>query len=290
MRCTHCLLLSLTTLLFSCLQAQVLYRCTSPGNDTVTYLLGTHHGLPRQHYYYDSLYTQLLSRCEVVFVETNVLDSGQARRDFLKQAGRIAVFTGGRSLTDYLSDGQIAQLKDFYRLEFGISGERFDRSLKLTPFFLHQRFFGSDTTRVSVDKLINQDAQLLKKEIVSLDEPEQLLATYTWFSQSISPDSLLNLAAGYGAIREQHRLLDTAYLAQDTAGINRFIRTVYSAVFRNELIHRRNRLWEEMLMTRSRKTNFIAAGIAHISFTGGLLEFYRGRNYRVEPVDLRTRQ
>ena len=140
-----------------------------------------------------------------------------------------------------------------------------------------------------MDKLINQDALLLEKEIVSLDEPEQLLATYTWLSQSITPDSLLSLAAGYAATREQHRLLDTAYLARDTAGINAFIRAIYPGAYQNELIHRRNRLWEEILMTRSRKINFIAAGIAHISFTGGLLAFYRSRNYRVEPVAVRTR-
>lgn len=265
-------------------QAQVLYECKSPSGDTITYVLGTHHYLPSSQYSFPSLASSLIAISDIVFLENDSRSTAEDRQKLNADFKSVIVpFEKGKTLGNFLSKKQMAEVTAFYSKNFGLSKKQVASKLHLRPFYMHNYLTTQDTSFRSVDNLAMEKAYEYEKPVISLDEADNLRVTYTWLAHSMSPDSLYHLIKTYDTPRDPVIDLDEAYLNRDTSQLRLYMDS-FTPEARDVLLTTRNRKWEKILLQQSRKVNFVAVGSAHLLDYDGLLEFYRGRGYRVRGI------
>lgn len=269
--------------------AQLLYRCTSPQGDTVTYILGSMHEIPKDNFRYDPVWDSILAKTEIYFSEQLIWDTTAIFQKIAAVPKSTNYYPGGQSLKDSVTLKQLQQLQAFYKKWFNISAKKFNAELGRSPYMIHLNFSRNTSGFIYPDRILLDKAVALKKPVVQVDRTETFVATLKYLQRYWTVDSLTSLPSRYNEVLRYDSTLLALYKQQDTAGMKRVMETTYRNVagYYDNVIRLRNTEWEKAIMTKGRKINFFVCGISHVIANGALLDFFRSRNYTITDIPIR---
>lgn len=268
---------------------QLLYRCTSPQGDTVTYIFGSMHEIPKKNFRYDPVLDSILAKTEIYFSEQLIWDTTAIFQKIAAVPKSTDYYPRGQSLKDSVTPKQLQQLQAFYKKWFNISAKKFNAELGRSPYMIHLNFSRNASGFVFPDRILLDKAVALKKPVVQVDRTETFVTALKYLQHYWTVDSLVSLPGRYNEVLRYDSVLLALYQQQDTTGMKRIMETTYRNVagYYNNVIRMRNTEWEKAIMTKGRKTNFFVCGISHVIANGGLLDFFRSCNYTISIIPAR---
>lgn len=273
-------------------QSQILYTCTSPNRDTVTYLLGTSHVLPFDRYHHDPRIDSLVGQSAILFTEHYVPATDPLYRQYKKKLEQATFYKDKQRIDDFLSAADAAFLYRYYDSLYHRNAA-YTKAVarKIAPFFHQLMLVPKGEKAFYLDKQVYIQAMERQIKVVPLDDATTLLAGYQALAEVYTPQWLVNEIRS-GKLDQHEDPLDAAYLDQDTSLIKRCMANNpdrqsprYDNVIKN-----RNIRWEALIEKLGTKSNFVACGIAHLLEDDiGLIYYFKRKGYHVEGVSLQTK-
>lgn len=280
-----CILLLLKLALST--NSQVLYKCTSPRGDTTYYMLGTCHDLPKDRFYFDNALDSLIASVDVVFSELyHPGDDPLLGREVRRLREEIMFYENGKRLRDFVTRREYQSIYRFYRGHFGLSRKQFRRQSVYLPYFMHNRIAYGYPRYVKMDRMIFDRAKAANRPVVLLDNFELIREAFGFFTAKYDINWMLQNIHEFDREQGERARLFDAYLAQDTSALIAVAGDVQGNTI---VIDARNRHWQHVVETQSRRSNFLFAGIAHLlAGPESMISYFRRRGYDVVPLRLRV--
>lgn len=277
-----------------CARAQLLYKCTSPRGDTVTYLMGTSHVLPMDRYHHDPVIDSLVKQSSVLFTEHYVPAADPVYRKHRKKMIGVREYANNKRLDDLLPPEEVAFIYHYYETVHGRSRQAIIAASRTIAPFFHQELVSKKGGKLFyLDLHIYQQAVTQQHKIVYLDDALALLAGYKALADVYTPQWLLQKIRSGDFDKQQEDPMDSAYLHQDTSAIKRHMANNpdRQSPRYDDVIKNRNTQWEAKIEQQGAAINFVACGMAHVVEDDiGLIYYFRRRGYRVEGIVLKTMQ
>jgi uncharacterized protein YbaP (TraB family) len=269
--------------------AQLLYRCESPSADTVTYVFGSMHEIPREIFRHDPVFNTIISQTDIYFSEQLIWDTTAMFQKIAAVPKSTSYYPQGKTLKDSVTTGQLKQLQAFYKKTFNIPAGKFNEELGRSPYMIHLAFSRNTSRFAYPDRILLDKAVAKKKTVVQVDLTDTFVNTLKFLQRYWTVDSLVSLPARYNEVLRYDSTLLALYSKQDTAGMKRVMEATYRNVpaYQYSVITSRNTEWEKTIMAHGKKINFVVCGISHVISDGGLLDFFRKKNYRIDAMQVR---
>lgn len=273
------------------MHGQVLYKASSPGGDTITYLLGSFHVLPRNLLQLDAGLDSLISTVDTYFTESFYLEKGMQPLAHLRALQKAMSYPNGKRLSDFVSRDEEKLVYDYYRTRYRIKKSTFRQLSTIIPAYMHQIITHSGNEFIKMDRELLRTAERGKKRILNLDHIPLVVKAYQSMLVQYPPSWLVNLAKDDRKYLADQSELQQAYLRQDTAALIQIVQrdAIGFEKERFNVIDARNIYWINELQQQSGTKNFIVAGVAHLLCGEyALLKYYTNSGYKVEaiPTDL----
>jgi uncharacterized protein YbaP (TraB family) len=265
--------------------AQILYQCASPNGDTVFYVFGTCHYLPREAKIDTVLLGKLIRSSDVVFSELFVEDGDPSYKRVVSNLNELVRYKNNGSILDSITQAQYGELMNYYRTSYGVSKKEFKWATYYLPLQMDNRLRYSSRNYYSIDKILYSIARRSGKKINNLDNEELLYNAHTYKSSEFDIRWLLSKVEGKNVGQFNDDTIIQLYLQQDTAGINRHYKPGLKR--RQVLLEDRNKHWFTIFEQKAGRTNFIYCGLAHlISDEFSLLNYFRNRKFSVRAIEI----
>jgi uncharacterized protein YbaP (TraB family) len=278
-------------LMFQCsqsfgLEKSLLWRITSPGNPTASYLFGTVHVICEEDYIWTDAMQRRFDSSKAICFEMNLDDPGL----MTEAAMKLIDFTG-KTLHDYVrseSDYQILRsfIKDSLKQDL-----TYAESLKpIGLYFLYttlsiQAPCKGNTSSYEVTLL--QQAKDAKKKIEGLETLQDQLTAIEAIPTDSILQTLIRAAKGARESMEETAQMIAAYKKQDLGKMQEMMSSSKEAGMSDQqtmdkLLHDRNRKWmTPMQQLMNTQSTFFAVGAGHLP---GLIKLLRDSGFRVEPI------
>jgi uncharacterized protein YbaP (TraB family) len=278
---------------FACTgNTQLLYRCSSPGGDTTTYIFGTSHTLPESTFYYDKIFDSILAKTDVYFSEQLTWDTAAEFQQIYALSRGKNYYPPGKSLKDSVTPAQYKAIQAFYKKKYNIPARKFNEQQSLAPFMMHRQLSYNASGNVYPDRILLDKAIALKKPIVQMDRGPAFLVTMRWMQRLWNVDSLLQLHKRGSEEMRLDSMMAVMYDRQDTTSMQRVMVTNYTndPAYQYNMITIRNREWEKKILSKGGKVNFVVCGMSHVLSRDALLDFFRKRNYTITSIPVKIKK
>lgn len=288
-------LMSLSSTRFSCwitglflsmgsVQAQeagLLYSITGNGLPDTSYLYGTMHLIPAEHFKIDETLQQALEKSEGVVLEIDISDmSNPSWMQYLQ-------LPEGKNLQQYTTDSIYAVLAKYFVDSIGVTLDQFNG---FKPFFVQQMLMARNmpTDMKSYDYYFYEWSHQQNKRIHALETVEEQInfldqipyeEQVNWLLESITnqaeTDSLL------------FKMIE-AYSNKDLLSLHRLMMKSSPEFeqYAHLLITERNIKWVTLLPEWLKQQSlFIAVGAGHLPGENGLIQLLTKAGYSLTPMD-----
>lgn len=286
------LILFLLFLITQPIKSQVLYKAVSTGKDTITYLLGTMHNLPKDKFYLDPVVDSLLNQSTTIFTETYHAEKSARPLVVAKAWIKATSYPNKQRLADFLTRDQAKKVFNYYHSRYGISKQVYKQLSSSLPIVMHQQIIYSSNKYAKMDRDLLKLAERKRVPIHNLDILPLLANAYKALTVIYPPSWLLEMIDEEETETKNKNNLENIYLNQDTTALQVIFRETLQQhpVEHNQILNRRNQYWMQELEKNSGTTNFLFAGIAHLLIgEDNLLNYYRKKGYQIEAVPLQLK-
>ncbi len=276
------IILSFTSIfLFSTYQAQLLWKISGQNLRKESYLYGTIHLVPKEKFVVKKSIDRAFNTSEILALE---IDLNMSLSDKIN-AAREMILPNNKKLSDYMSEEEFNKLKSYCRDTLHISKSKFNRYLRLKPFF-----FSAVLVQESIGKSKGYDTYFQKKAnkkkipLAGLEKLEDQLSLVNKLDMQEQIDALKESSSA--ELREYYEMLDL-YLKEDINALEKLIINSESMDenFKENFLIKRNKNWIPVIEKLvQNKSSFIAVGAAHLLGEEGVIQLLKNKGYTLTPV------
>jgi len=266
-------------------ESSLLWKITGNGLPQPSYVYGTIHFIPLTDFFVTNAVVAAFKSSKILATE-NAAFMRYIPRQVWREKNRQQFLPDDRTVADYLSDAEFAELKTYMRKGLRIQNPSYSQYLRLKPNYLAGALLGRLYPSATGYEVVfweqararNASGQYMLYE--GLEEPRQTFAALDSLEQVYR---LADLMAGIRNGFAEYYALLKMYRAQD-------IEALYEASVKDGKLHQllvvdRNRAWLGKLrkLIHSQPT-FVAVGAAHLGGPTGLIELLTESGYTLQPV------
>ena len=276
------LLLSFISIfLFSTYQAQLLWKISGQNLSKESYLYGTIHLVPKEKFVVKKSIDKAFNLSEILALE---IDLNMSLKDKIN-AAREMILPNNKKLSDYMSVEEFVKLKSYCRDTLHISKGKFNRYLRLKPFFfsavLVQESIGKSK---GYDTYFQKMANKKKMPLVGLEKLEDQLSLVNKLDMQEQIDALKESSSA--ELNEYYEMLDL-YMKEDIITLEKLINNSESMDenFKENFLINRNKNWMPVIENLvQKKSSFIAVGAAHLLGEEGVIQLLKNKGYILTPI------
>ena len=276
------LLLSFISIfLFSTYQAQLLWKISGQNLSKESYLYGTIHLVPKEKFIVKKSIDKAFNLSEILALE---IDLNMSLKDKIN-AAREMILPNNKKLSDYMSVEEFVKLKSYCRDTLHISKGKFNRYLRLKPFFfsavLVQESIGKSK---GYDTYFQKMANKKKMPLVGLEKLEDQLSLVNKLDMQEQIDALKESSSA--ELNEYYEMLDL-YMKEDIITLEKLINNSESMDenFKENFLINRNKNWMPVIENLvQKKSSFIAVGAAHLLGEEGVIQLLKNKGYILTPI------
>lgn len=261
----------------------LLYEVSGNGLAQPSYLYGTFHMVCPADLQLSAATSKAMSAAQQLYLEIDMDDPSLQTR----LMGAM-MFSGGKSLKDFLSPADYAALDSYLVQSVGVGLAQMGMLKPVALLgFLYQGVLKCEPA--SYDLTFAEMAQRDKKEVLGLETVEEQIAMFDKIPMEEQVKSLVEVARKPAEARQEVTGLLAAYKAQDLPQLMKLFKEsefdVESAQFEEELLTKRNAAWIPIIEKAARgKSTFFAFGAAHLGDADGVVNLLRQKGYSVKPL------
>ena len=267
--------------LFSTYQAQLLWKISGQNLSKESYLFGTIHLVPKEKFVVKESIDNAFNSSEILALE---IDLNMSLSDKIN-AAREMILPSNKKLSDYMSEEEFVKLKSYCRDTLHISKGKFNRYLRLKPFFfsavLVQESIGKSK---GYDTYFQKMANKKKIPLVGLEKLEDQLSLVNKLDMLEQIDALKESSSA--ELNEYYEMLDV-YMKEDLNALEKLINNSESMDenFKENFLINRNKNWIPVIENLvQKKSSFIAVGAAHLLGDEGIIQLLKYKGYILTPI------
>ena len=261
--------------------AQLLYKIEGNNLNSVSYIYGTIHVMPKKDFEISKSIQTSFNACQVLAMEVDL------NMDFKTQleAAQQSFLPEGKTIADLASADDVNKVKQFCIDSMHWKESKYEKMSRLKPFFLSsvilQELIGKSK---SFEKEFNNLAKKKKMTTIGL---ETLQFQMNMVNTVSNEEQMKMLLQGLSTNNSEFNKMLAAYLRQDLTGLGNLMNDAeLSPEFNENLLLQRNRNWIPIISKLiSEKPTFIAVGAGHLPGEKGVLNLLREAGYTVTPVN-----
>ena len=261
--------------------AQLLYKIEGNNLNSVSYIYGTIHIMPKKDFEISKSIQSSFNACQVLAMEVDL------NMDFKTQleAAQQSFLPEGKTIADLASADDVNKVKQFCIDSMHWKESKYEKMSRLKPFFLSsvilQELIGKSK---SFEKEFNNLAKKKKMTTIGL---ETLQFQMNMVNTVSNEEQMKMLLQGLSTNNSEFNKMLAAYLRQDLTGLGNLMNDAeLSPEFNENLLLQRNRNWIPIISKLiSEKPTFIAVGAGHLPGEKGVLNLLREAGYTVTPVN-----
>ncbi|MBM3448936.1 MAG: TraB/GumN family protein [Bacteroidetes bacterium] len=261
--------------------AQLLYKIEGNNLNSVSYIYGTIHVMPKKDFEISKSIQSSFNACQVLAMEVDL------NMDFKTQleAAQQSFLPEGKTIADLASADDVNKVKQFCIDSMHWKESKYEKMSRLKPFFLSsvilQELIGKSK---SFEKEFNNLAKKKKMTTIGL---ETLQFQMNMVNTVSNEEQMKMLLQGLSTNNSEFNKMLAAYLRQDLTGLGNLMNDAeLSPEFNENLLLQRNRNWIPIISKLiSEKPTFIAVGAGHLPGEKGVLNLLREAGYTVTPVN-----
>lgn len=254
----------------------LLFKISNEESDKVSYLFGTMHIIPKEHFFFPAGTMEALTESDAVVMETNI-DIGIKDKVALAQK---MILPDGKTIKDYASESDYEKFKAYCMDELGIKEKKFERYAKLKPILASavfiQEYYG--------------DVELYEKHFLNAakkaDKELKYLESLDFQFKVLDTIPIEKQLEGYfetDLVAEFDKMIEM-YVNQDIKALYQYIQKEGEEI-EGDLIINRNIDWIPKLEAMmAEQSLFIAVGAGHLGGEMGVIKLLKEKGYQVEPV------
>jgi len=271
------------------LQAQVhnenalLWEVSGNGLEQPSYIFGILKFIPSDDYFLPATVTDKMKSCKILSTET-LLDH-HAKHE-LNKAAHLAHH---KSLDDYLSEEEFAELKEIFDEQLNVSGLKFNLVYKkFKPIML-----STTMTRLALDDVHYYELDLINKAqendmlLVGLETVEREVEALEKFELDDQISALRHTISNFDQQLSDYKTLVEAYKKGNLhKTLEYFMHPVENnQEFRKFFIVERNKEWiPKMVNYMNEASTFFAIGTSHLADEEGIIHLLVEEGYTVKPI------
>ena len=260
--------------------AQLLYKIEGNNLNSVSYIYGTIHIMPKKDFEISKSIQSSFNACQVLAMEVDL------NMDFKTQleAAQQSFLPEGKTIADLASADDVNKVKQFCIDSMHWKESKYEKMSRLKPFFLSsvilQELIGKSK---SFEKEFNNLAKKKKMTTIGL---ETLQFQMNMVNTVSNEEQMKMLLQGLSTNNSEFNKMLAAYLRQDLTGLGNLMNDAeLSPEFNENLLLQRNRNWIPIISKLiSEKPTFIAVGAGHLPGEKGVLNLLREAGYTVTPI------
>lgn len=261
--------------------AQLLYKIEGNNLNSVSYIYGTIHVMPKKDFEISKSIQSSFNACQVLAMEVDL------NMDFKTQleAAQQSFLPEGKTIADLASADDVKKVRQFCIDSMHWKESKYEKMSRLKPFFLSsvilQELIGKSK---SFEKEFNNLAKKKKMTTIGL---ETLQFQMNMVNTVSNEEQMKMLLQGLSTNNSEFNKMLAAYLRQDLVGLGNLMNDAeLSPEFNENLLLQRNRNWIPIIAKLiSEKPTFIAVGAGHLPGEKGVLNLLREAGYTVTPVN-----
>ena len=261
--------------------AQLLYKIEGNNLNSVSYIYGTIHIMPKKDFEISKSIQSSFNACQVLAMEVDL------NMDFKTQleAAQQSFLPEGKTIADLASADDVNKVKQFCIDSMHWKESKYEKMSRLKPFFLSsvilQELIGKSK---SFEKEFNNLAKKKKMTTIGL---ETLQFQMNMVNTVSNEEQMKMLLQGLSTNNSEFNKMLAAYLRQDLTGLGNLMNDAeLSPEFNENLLLQRNRNWIPIISKLiSEKPTFIAVGAGHLPGEKGVLNLLREAGYTVTSVN-----
>ncbi|MFM9422258.1 MAG: hypothetical protein RIR06_719 [Bacteroidota bacterium] len=261
--------------------AQLLYKIEGYNLNSVSYIYGTIHIMPKRDFEISKSIQSSFNACQVLAMEVDL------NMDFKTQleAAQQSFLPEGKTIADLASADDVNKVKQFCIDSMHWKESKYEKMSRLKPFFLSsvilQELIGKSK---SFEKEFNNLAKKKKMTTIGL---ETLQFQMNMVNTVSNEEQMKMLLQGLSTNNSEFNKMLAAYLRQDLTRLGNLMNNAeLSPEFNENLLLQRNRNWIPIISKLiSEKPTFIAVGAGHLPGEKGVLNLLRESGYTVTPVN-----
>jgi len=261
--------------------AQLLYKIEGNNLNSVSYIYGTIHIMPKKDFEISKSIQSSFNACQVLAMEVDL------NMDFKTQleAAQQSFLPEGKTIADLASADDVKKVRQFCIDSMHWKESKYEKMSRLKPFFLSsvilQELIGKSK---SFEKEFNNLAKKKKMTTIGL---ETLQFQMNMVNTVSNEEQMKMLLQGLSTDNSEFNKMLAAYLRQDLTGLGNLMNDAeLSPEFNENLLLQRNRNWIPIISKLiSEKPTFIAVGAGHLPGEKGMLNLLREAGYTVTPVN-----
>lgn len=269
----------LFAVIFSKVNAQLLWEISGNGLTKSSYLYGTLHVAPEKEFYLNPNVQKVMKNCDVLAFEVVV-----KLKDVIAMAPMM-VLDEGKTIKNYLSETDFQRFKDYCLNTVKMKEKKFNRYMRLKPFFISSDLLIQQLGKTkSVEKELEKMANKNKMSVVGLESISFQLETINGMPVE---DSYRQLMRDLGNEVPEFRKLLNYYRKEE-------LNTLFALIEESEkdmpgftelFLNIRNRNWIPVIESLVKeKSAFIAVGAAHLPGEEGVINLLIKQGYNVKPL------
>jgi uncharacterized protein YbaP (TraB family) len=267
------------TVIYSKVNAQLLWEISGNGLTKSSYLYGTLHVAPEKEFYLNSNVHKVMKNCDVLALEVVV-----KLKEVIGMAPMM-LLDEGKTINDYLSDSEFQRFKDYCLNTVKMKEKKFKRYLRLKPFFIPPDLLVQQLGKTkSVEKELEKMAKKNKMKVVGLESIAFQLET---INRMQVEDGYKRMMRDLGNEIPEFRKLFNFYRNEELNALFELTQESEKDMpgFTELFLNTRNRNWIPVIESIIKeKSAFIAVGAAHLPGEEGVINLLIKQGYNVKPL------
>lgn len=275
------------------IQNALLWEISGNNLEQPSYLFGTIHLIPKKDFLFYDIWKEKLNSCKYLILETK-LKIGIFKQLILLKKMKLPK---DKELSDYMSIKEYSAYQNYFLDSLGISGNRFNFSLKYKPFFSYSVIIDEiiSEEKMFYERYLSKQADNNKMKIKGLEKLKYQINLVN----NIPIEEQINIFLfDYDKKKQENikaNFLKTVeyYKNQDLKSISNLYdkEKEKDTNFYVNFIKNRNLNWIPIIEKYiHKKPSFIAVGAAHLPGEDGVIKLLKEKGYTLKPIYIKKDQ
>ncbi len=257
----------------------VLWRISGKGLEKPSYLFGTIHIQDKQIFELSDSLLPAIEKADYLALELDL-----SAINPIEMMG-LMMLPDGKTLKDVFSKEEYALIKQEFESQTGNSIELFSsfKPFTLLTFIMLTHMDESDNAPMALDQFLNYYAMAKNTPVLGIENVEEQLKVM----DEMPSRAIIETLTEEDSVNVVLNDIITAYVNGDLATVAKLMKEDKTyGKWMNQLIDERNKIMFERTYERikSGESLVIAVGTGHLAGKKGLIELYRKKGFKVEPI------